>query len=189
MIMGFFAKTPQKKIKLIVGLGNYPDEYKMTKHNAGFLAIDAIQRSGDFDEWFDNKKLKCKICRGFFHNQECILIKPQTYMNLSGESVIAVVKFYKIRPEDIIVIHDELDLKFGQIKLTQSRNPAGHNGIKSINSHVHEPYHRVRIGIDRPPNRQYDVAAYVLSKFTHDEQQKLDDILEEVSEIVKNLLC
>ena len=163
--------------KLIVGLGNFPKEYDLTRHNIGFLVVDKIQETGNFDNWKENKKLLCNISSGTFCDTNCILIKPTTYMNLSGNSVIQVAKFYKINHKNIIVIHDDIDLKFGIIKTTNSKNSAGHNGIKSINSHITEQYDRIRIGVGRPENAGYEISNYVLSKFTKEEQEKLDDII------------
>ena len=166
--------------KLIVGLGNYPKEYYLTRHNVGFLAIDYFCENGNFTQWNENKKMLCDITKGIFFNQECILIKPNTYMNLSGNSVVKVMNFFKIPAKNIIVIHDEIDLSFGTIKITQSRNSAGHNGIKSINSIINDVYNRIRVGIGRPKDSHYDISDYVLGKFNQEEQEKLPIILKQV---------
>ena len=175
-------------MKLIVGLGNYPKEYTLTRHNIGFLCVDYIQEHNDFENWCENKKLLCNISRGFVNNKECILIKPNTYMNLSGDSVIKVVQFYKIKPQDIVVIHDDIDLAFNVIKTTQSRNSAGHNGVKSINTHIKEAYNRIRIGVGRPVNSDYDISDYVLSKFTKEEQEHFEDIFNNCTLTIKTYL-
>jgi len=175
-------------MKLIVGLGNFPKEYKLTRHNMGFLCVDFIQENNNFDNWQTNKKLLCDISSGILDNQNIILIKPNTYMNLSGDSVIKVINFYKITNNDIIIIHDELDFDFGIIKTTQSRNSAGHNGVKSINARIPSNYTRIRIGIGRPKNESQDISSYVLSKFSQEEQNKLEDIYTNCSLTIKTLL-
>ena len=175
-------------IKLIVGLGNFPREYYLTRHNIGFLTVDKIQETENFENWKENKKLLCNISSGFIYDKKCILIKPTTYMNLSGNSVIKVAKFYKIHHDNIIVIHDDIDLKFGIIRTTNSRNSAGHNGVKSINSHIIEKYNRIKIGIGRPENKEYDISNYVLSNFTKEEQEKIDDIISNSILTIKTII-
>ena len=175
-------------MKLIVGLGNYPKEYTSTRHNIGFIMVDYLHDVGDFDTWSENKKLLCNISKGSIFNNDCILIKPNTYMNLSGDSVAKVMHFFKLKPEDLIVIHDEIDFEFGVVKTSQSRNSAGHNGVKSINSIVSQPYNRIRVGVGRPENKDFDISDYVLSKFTSQEQEKIDNIAENVVKNIKEIL-
>ena len=175
-------------MKLIVGLGNYPKEYTNTRHNIGFLALDYIYNNWSFDNWKEDKKLKGIISKGFFEQKECFLLKPQTFMNLSGESVIKVIKFYKIKTEDMIVIHDDIDLNFAIIKPTLSRNSAGHNGIKSINSVINDNYKRIRIGVGRPIDKRFDISDYVLSKFSQQENEKIQDIMEKLILTLKTIL-
>ena len=178
-----------KKIKLIVGLGNYPKEYEMTKHNAGFLAIDKIQYSGDFDEWLDNKKLKCKICRGIFHNQECILIKPQTYMNSSGEAVKKVVDFYKIdSTQNLIVISDDINLDIGRIRIRKSGSAGGHNGLKNIIAHLKsEDFTRVRVGVGENGGNS-DLINHVLGKFSKAERTKIDEAAKTSADAILDII-
>ena len=177
-----------KNIKLIVGLGNYPKEYCLTRHNIGFLIVDAIRDGNftwqghngvdlcDFSDWEDDKKFNGYISSGVLFGTDCLLLKPKTYMNLSGESVIKVVNFYKIDTKDIIVIHDEADIDFGKIKISNSQSSAGHNGIKSINQYLKNQYNRIRIGIGRPKNEKQQLSNYVLSKFTDDEIEQMPSI-------------
>ena len=160
-------------MKLIVGLGNYPKEYAYTRHNAGFLMVDFLQQTHEFSSWSENKKLLCQSSQGSINGIDCLLAKPQTLMNLSGDSVIKIIQFYKITTTDLLVIHDEIDLPFSTIKLTQSRNSAGHNGVKSINSYIKDTYNRIRIGVGRPENKDYDISNYVLSKFSETEIQTI----------------
>lgn len=175
-------------MKLIVGLGNFPKEYDNTRHNVGFAMIDKIQEEGVFSNWQENKKFKGQIATGNFENEECILLKPSTYMNLSGESVVLVMKFYKLKPQDLIVIHDEVDFEFGVVKTSTSRNSAGHNGIKSINSYVAEGYNRVRVGIGRPEHDSHSITNYVLGNFTASELERMKDISEKTILTIKTLI-
>ena len=176
-------------MKLIVGLGNYPKEYTYTRHNAGFLMVDFLQQNHDFSSWNENKKLLCQLSQGSINGIDCLLAKPQTLMNLSGDSVIKIIQFYKIASTDLLVIHDEIDLPFATIKLTQSRNSAGHNGVKSINSYIKDIYNRIRIGVGRPENKDYDISNYVLSKFSETELQTLqNDITTQCNQIVCNVV-
>lgn len=179
-------------MKLIVGLGNFPKEYYFTRHNIGFLVVDKIKDAEcddcecDFGNWEENRKLKGIISKGFFCNNECILLKPTTYMNLSGESVNAVIKYYKIQESDIIVIQDEIELGFGKIKVSFSRSSAGHNGIRSINMYIKDAYPRVHFGVGKPIDKQ-DVSGYVLSNFTKEERDELDKKIEETILTLKTL--
>ena len=176
-------------MKLIVGLGNYPKEYTHTRHNAGFLMVDFLQQMHDFSSWSENKKLLCQLSKGSINGIDCILAKPQTLMNLSGDSVIKIIQFYKLATNDLLVIHDEIDLPFTTIKLTQSRNSAGHNGIKSINSYIKDIYNRIRIGVGRPENKDYDISDYVLSKFSETELQTLqNDIAKQCDKFVTDII-
>ena len=190
-----FAKT-----KLIVGLGNYPKEYFYTRHNIGFLAIDAIKdgkftwqgHNGvdacDFSDWEDNSKFNGFLSKGVFFGKECLLLKPKTYMNLSGESVIKVVNFYKIDIKNIIIIHDEADIEFGKIKASTSISSAGHNGVKSINPYLKNTYYRIRIGIGRPKDNKQELSDYVLSNFTEDEIDCLSCVFTNTVLTLKTLL-
>ncbi len=174
-------------MKLIVCLGNYPKEYNLTRHNVGFIVGDFIQEEFNFPSWKEEKKLVCNLSRGSLFEKDCLIIKPNTFMNNSGESVIKVINFYKIKSEDIIVIHDDIDLPFSEIKTTKSRNSAGHNGVKSINNVIHEVYNRIRIGVGRPTQPDFDVSDYVLSKFLKDEQEQFDDIANRSVLTIKSL--
>ena len=174
-------------MNLIVCLGNYPKEYDFTRHNVGFFIGNFIRDEYNFDDWIEDKKLICNLSRGSLFDKDFLIIKPNTYMNNSGDSVAKVVNFYKIKPCDIVVIHDEIDLPFGTIKVTNSRNSAGHNGVKSVNNVIKEVYNRIRIGVGRPLNKEYDVSDYVLGKFTAEEQEKLQSIAEQSILTIKSL--
>ncbi len=173
---------------LICGLGNFGKEYENTRHNAGFMALDFLFNKygkGNFLKKFDGL-----IADGEILNEKIIFAKPETYMNLSGICIGKICKFYKIKPENVIVIHDELDIPLGKIKVKQGGGNAGHNGLKSIDSHLGKDYFRIRIGISRPDN-DFDVSDWVLSKFSKQELSEVNwvvsDIENEVLKIIQEI--
>lgn len=170
---------------LIVGLGNPGSEYQDTRHNIGFRAVDALAGIFSFS-WTESKKFKANIAMGFVESTKLILLKPSTYMNLSGESVQLVKAYYNINIDDIIVIHDELDIDLGRIKYKKAGGSAGHNGIKSIDQSIGNEYHRIRIGIGKPIRG--DVSNYVLGKFSPDEEEKVSSILNMITSKDKEIL-
>lgn len=154
-------------MKLFVGLGNPGSKYARTRHNAGFMVIDKLSSVWGIPLG-EEKKFKGEIGRGVIKGEKVILLKPTTFMNLSGESVRAVMDFYNIDVEDLIVIYDDLDLPHGKIRMRLKGSAGGHNGIKSLIAHVKtQEFKRIRIGIDRHP--KIPVVDYVLGKFTEDE--------------------
>jgi PTH1 family peptidyl-tRNA hydrolase len=159
-------------MKLLVGLGNPGPTYTYTRHNIGFLIIDKILHRVSA-----NNISKKSFLGELYKYKDMLLLKPTTFMNLSGKSVQAVANFYKIKPDDILVIHDDIDLPFGAIKLKKGGGHGGHNGLKSIDSLITKEYNRLRLGVDKPEYKS-QVADYVLSKFNEDEQKLLDDFLE-----------
>lgn len=194
--MALFQKRPQtsnplqyttfslNKTLLLIGLGNPGKEYEGSRHNVGFTCIDEFAAKNNFDPWTNKKDLKCELTQAMFGDTRVILVKPQTFMNLSGEAVQAVQHFYKLNNQQTIVIHDELDVNFGQIRLRIGGSPAGNNGIKSVSQHVGEDYGRVRIGIGPKKPAQIDSADFVLQDFTSAEQAKLPAMLREVNAIL-----
>jgi PTH1 family peptidyl-tRNA hydrolase len=172
---------------LVVGLGNPGQEYSETRHNVGFLAIDAIAGElgvpsfkAKFDSEYSEKKLET--------GQNIILQKPQTYMNRSGDAVSKLLAYYKVKPENMYVIHDDIDLASLAIKLKFSGGSGGHNGIRSIDSAVGTQYWRIRIGVGRPMLRE-QVSYYVLSKFAAEmlsalNQNVLKVLAEHITELV-----
>ncbi len=146
-------------MKLLVGLGNPGSQYARTRHNIGFAAVDAIAEKYGFSAW--SKKFKGLICEGEVAGEKILALKPQTFMNLSGESVGECIRFYKIEPQDVIVFHDELALPSGKMRMKQGGGNAGHNGLKSLDQHIGKDYHRVRIGIGHPGTPDA-VTGYVL---------------------------
>ncbi len=161
---------------LIVGLGNIGEKYQLTRHNVGFLVIDEITKnlkSSNINSSNINKSnFKADVLKSGYN----LLVKPSTYMNLSGEAVHAIKEYYKIEMEDIIVIHDDLDLPFGTVKFKIGGGHGGHNGLRSIDSHIGKEYVRVRIGIGKPADKS-DVSNYVLSNFSKEELNKLEGII------------
>src|SRR3989344_602311 len=146
------------KSLLIVGLGNPGKDYVDTRHNIGFASVDNFVKQHELSDWVEKRDLKCLHSSGMVGDKRVIVIKPTTFMNLSGAAVGAVAHFYKINPADIVVIHDELDVPFGQIRSRQGGGPAGHNGIKSIIERVGEDFGRIRIGIANDHSGQLDSA-------------------------------
>ena len=171
-------------MKLLVGLGNPGSEYAKTRHNMGFQAVDELVRRFSFDAF--KSEHKGLLAKGQIEGERCLILKPQTYMNLSGESVQSVMSFYKIQPQDIIVFHDDLDLPVGKVKVKIAGTSGGHNGIKNIDKHIGPDYMRVRIGVDK--NKMIDTADYVLGKPSGEEQTILNDIFEQIAQNINLLL-
>lgn len=165
-------------MKLIIGLGNPGKEYESTRHNAGFIAIDKFAEKNNI-EFHLEPKFKGALGMKVFNGEKVLLLKPMTYMNLSGESVIAVMNFYKIEVDDIIVISDDLDSPLGRIRLRDHGSAGGHNGHKNIANHIHtEMYKRVKIGIGRDSN--IPVVDWVLKKLTEDELAVINQAADKV---------
>ena len=176
--------------KLIIGLGNPDQEYQDTRHNIGFTVIDHIAKKNNCDSFELNKKtsslvLKCKI-----EKTTVILAKPQTYVNKTGEAALKLKNFYKIKPEDIIVIHDDLDIPFGNVKVSFDKNSGGHKGIESVMKALKtKKFFRLRIGLAKPAltkarqqsekKRDEFVVKMVLSKFSPSEQEQLKKTFKE----------
>jgi peptidyl-tRNA hydrolase, PTH1 family len=179
-----YATLGLNKTLLLVGLGNPGEEYASTRHNAGFICIDDFARKNSFDPWIAKKDLKCELTQATLGDTRVILCKPQTFMNLSGEAVQAVMHFYKLNNQQVIVVHDELDIHFGQIRMRVGGSPAGNNGIKSVSQHIGETYGRVRIGIGAKTPEQMDTADFVLQDFSKAEQEKLPAMTREVSALL-----
>ncbi|QZA77724.1 aminoacyl-tRNA hydrolase [Deefgea tanakiae] len=163
-------------IKLIVGLGNPGAEYEATRHNAGFWLVDHLARDGQISLRHDSKfhgfSGRVKIA-----GQDIWLLQPQTYMNRSGLAVVALAQFYKILPDEILVVHDELDIAPGLVKLKQGGGNGGHNGLKDIQAHLSTPnFWRLRLGIGHPGNKN-EVANFVLKPPRKEEQDLIDDAI------------
>lgn len=182
-VMPLYTLSSQKNL-LIVGLGNPGPEYEQTRHNIGFACVDSFASDNDFDNWILKKDLKSEITQATLGQTRVILAKPQTYMNLSGEAVQAIASFYKIGVDDIIVVHDELDINFGQIRCRKGGGAAGHNGIKSVIQHMGGDFNRVRIGVGPKTHEQMDSADFVLQRFSEAEQGNMKNLTREVTAIL-----
>ncbi len=173
--------------KLIVGLGNVGKKYEKTRHNAGFLCVD--HAASEFDAaWKEKAALKCFIAEATAGGKRILLMKPTTLMNLSGDAVQAVKKFYKIENKDILVVHDELTLPFGTLRLRNGGSSAGNNGIKSVSAAIGEDYARVRIGIAGEHTDKEDAAAYVLKNFSKAEQGEFKTMFTEVNALITEFI-
>jgi PTH1 family peptidyl-tRNA hydrolase len=155
-------------MRLIVGLGNPGRPYARNRHNIGFMAAEAIARRHGFAAF--RSRFKGELAEGLVAGERCLLLCPQTFMNLSGESVLAAMSFYKIAPGEIVVIHDELDLRPGKVRVKRGGGNAGHNGLRSIDAMIGADYWRIRIGIGHPGVREL-VHPYVLQNFPADEMR------------------
>lgn len=163
-------------MKLIVGLGNFEEKYLFTRHNAGFMAVDFFALEHD-QSFKTEQKLKSKIAKFKLNGEDIVVIKPLTYMNLSGEAVIAVMNFYKIESKDILIIYDDISLDLGKVRFRPSGSDGGHNGIKSIIKSIGtQTFDRLKIGIGPQPNIPSE--AFVLQNFSKDELEKLKTVLK-----------
>ncbi|HSX27176.1 MAG TPA: aminoacyl-tRNA hydrolase [Patescibacteria group bacterium] len=191
--MGLFQKKPDvsssaplytlglNKTLLLVGLGNIGNQYSGTRHNLGFACLDVFAKNQEFGPWQEKKDLKALVNAKNLADNRVMLIKPTTLMNNSGGALRAVASFYKIPLNQTVVIHDELDIKFGQIKSTWGGGSAGHNGIKSLIQHLgDDSFGRIRIGIGPKKPIEMDSADFVLAKFSKDEQNELPNLEKEV---------
>lgn len=170
-------------MKVIVGLGNPDRKYHGTRHNIGFQAIDYL--ADKYRITVDTKKHRGLTGKGFVEGQKVILVKPQTYMNLSGECLRQIMDFYKLEPEDFIVIYDDINLDVGQLRIRKKGSAGGHNGIKSIISHLgSQDFPRIRIGVGEKP-KEYDLVDYVLGHFSKEELKIYDEIMPNVAGAVE----
>lgn len=172
------------KTILIVGLGNPGKEYDLTRHNIGFYCLDRVALQNEFPAWTNKKDLKAHLSAHNLGQTRVILCKPSTFMNNSGEAVAAVQRFYKVSDSDTIIVHDEIDVPFGQIRLRTGGGHAGHNGVRSIIAHGSPEAGRVRLGIANDFSDKADSADFVLGKFTTDEQKHLPALAQEVNAIL-----
>ena len=169
-------------IRLIVGLGNPGREYESTRHNVGFLWVDELARLQNLG-FRSEAKFHGLTARGQLHGHEVLLLKPQTFMNVSGRSVGALVQFYKISPEEMLVVHDELDLPPGVARLKMGGGHGGHNGLKDIIAHLgSRDFWRLRIGIGHPGDRS-EVSNYVLNDPRREERELIDEAMQKAQSI------
>lgn len=164
-------------MNLIVGLGNYPPKYHKTRHNFGFLALDVFAQKHHFSPWKDDKRFFGQIATGEIAGIKTLLLKPQTYMNLSGKSVQTVLHFYKIPPQNLFVFSDDLDLEFGQTRYREKGSAGGQKGLKSIIQCIgSDQFGRLKFGITNYKKSCMPTANFVVSQFSAEELQQLPDI-------------
>ncbi len=163
---------------LVVGLGNPGADYAQTRHNIGFMAVDALVRRHSFSPW--KVKFQGEVCEGTIAGEKVVALKPQTFMNLSGQSVGMAARYLKITLGHVVVIHDELDLEPGRVRVKTGGGSGGHNGLKSIDAHLGKDYRRVRLGIGHPGDKNL-VTSYVLHAFAKADQVWLDPLLDAVA--------
>lgn len=162
---------------IIAGLGNPGPAYDNTRHNVGFNIIDAIAEEFSFPSF--SNKFSAQVSNKILGKNKITLLKPQTFMNLSGDALSKAIHFYKIDLDNLIVIHDDLDLKLAKVKMKIGGGSGGHNGIKSIDQHLGPNYYRLRIGIDKPQH-QKDVSTFVLNKFPKEEEKIIQEIIKNI---------
>ena len=171
-------------MKVVIGLGNPGKKYEKTRHNIGFIAIDNLRKKMNISD--EREKFQALVSEKNIDGEKVIFLKPQTFMNLSGNSVMEIVNFYKLDPKkDIIVIYDDMDLSFGDIRIREKGSSGGHNGIKSIISHIGEEFIRIKCGIGA---KEKDAVEHVLGEFNQTEQKDLDEILEKINNCVIEML-
>ena len=172
-------------MKIFVGLGNPTPEYAATKHNVGFMLADKLAEKISASEW--REKFNALVAESFFDGEKILIVKPQTFMNLSGEAVAPIMNFYKLDAKNLTVAHDDMDLPLGMIRLRPKGSGGGHHGIESIIQHLggEQNFPRVKIGVGRPP-KNWTVNHHVLSPFAKDDAEKISAAIDE---LVPAVLC
>ncbi len=166
-------------MKLFVGLGNPGQDYVFNRHNVGFMTVDAIAAAHGFPKW--RKRFNGLATEGKLGAEQVLLLKPQTFMNVSGRAAGEAVRFYKLDPADVVVLHDELDLAPGKVRVKTGGGVAGHNGLRSISEHVGNDYRRVRIGIGHPGSKEL-VHPYVLSDFQKSDREWVEALCAAIAD-------
>ncbi|MBR1738786.1 MAG: aminoacyl-tRNA hydrolase [Ruminococcus sp.] len=178
------GQTGGKPEFIIAGLGNPGVSYEGTRHNAGFIAVAALEKKIGFTA--DKHRFKAKTATVTIGGKVCLVMKPETFMNLSGDAVEEARSFYKIEPENIIVIFDDISLEPGQMRIRRKGSAGGHNGIKSIIEQTgSQDFPRIKIGVGKKPRPDYDLADWVLSRFSEEERAKIDEVTGKVCEAVE----
>ena len=171
-------------MKMIVGLGNPGPKYQLNRHNIGFLLIDVLKQA-----WGDphaHHQSEAEVFKTQFAGQPVLLVKPQTFMNLSGQSVQPLMHFYRIEKQNLLVVQDEIDLEFGTMRFHLARGHGGHNGIRDIHAKIGEDYARLKLGVSRPPpGSQMDVAHWCLQNFPKEQYEQLEDFLVKAQQAVE----
>ncbi len=171
---------------LVVGLGNPGPRYARNRHNIGFMAVDEIVRRHAFGPW--RTRFQGRVAEGRIGGEKLLALEPQTYMNESGRAVGEALRFYKLHPEQVIVLHDEIDIKPGKVKVKQGGGPGGHNGLRSIDGHIGRDYWRVRLGVGHPGDKDL-VHDHVLHDFAKADDAWLDKLLDAVAAELPILLA
>jgi len=171
---------------LVVGLGNPGNEYKITRHNVGFMALDAFLHSVNAP--VARQEHKAYTWKMKMDGVDVMMAQPQTYMNRSGESVQALMAFYKIPLENLIVIHDDIDLNFGQMKIQKNRGHGGNNGIRDISEKLGMDYLRIKLGVGRPAHPEMKASDHVLQKFSKEEMELLPALFQKTFEAVESII-
>lgn len=183
----YLVTDSQGDARLIVGLGNPGKQYDKTRHNVGFACVDEFVDSQK-GTWVHKKQFKASVCELRLGQSRVVVIKPDTFMNLSGEAVQAVQHLYKIANNKTIVVHDELDIPFGQIRTKTGGGAAGHNGIKSLTTHIGADFGRVRVGIANDQAKLVDSADFVLQRFNKEELANMKALTNEVQVILNEAI-
>jgi len=188
-LKGISNHAPTGKVEyLIVGLGNPGIQYEHTRHNAGFLTIDKIAEK--YNTKADRLKFKSLCCDASISGKRCLLMKPTTYMNNSGQAVVEAMNFHKIPIERVIIIYDDISLEPSQIRIRRKGSDGGHNGIKSIIYLTgKDTFPRIKIGVGKKPHPKYDLADWVLSSFKKEEQQPMNEAFEKTLSVVELILA
>ena len=169
---------------LVVGLGNPEPEHLLNRHNIGFMAIDAMIASDRVPRW--RSEMSALTLKASFDGKEILFVKPQTYMNLSGRAVRSLLDYYKIELNNLLVVHDDIDQKFGSMRVQRDRGAGGHNGIKSITEQLGtQDYIRLKLGVGRPSDPRFDVAAYVLQNFSSEEMRQMSSFLDQGADAIE----
>jgi len=172
------------KTALIIGLGNPDIKYIGTRHNIGFEVLDGFAKANDFPAWIDKKDFKAHLSMAQLGDTRVILVKPQTYMNASGEAAQAIQHFYRIYNQKTLAIYDELAIPFGSLRTRVGGSDAGHNGVKSLIVHLGDDFGRLRIGVGNELSEKTEAASFVLGKFSKEEQAKLPEVIKEAGVLI-----
>lgn len=185
-----FYTIGMNKQVLVAGLGNIGEKYAETRHNVGFMAVDEfVANTDEMPAWIEKKDWQCQFSQGTINGVSVLAVKPLTMMNDSGRAIQAVAHFYKVQPEHIVVVHDELDIEFGKIRMRQGGSDAGNRGIRSVTEHLGESYGRIRVGVGPKEPPQIDSVDFVLQNFSKSQQAELPNMTREVSAIIHEYLA
>lgn len=175
-------------MKLIIGLGNPGKEHSRQRHNVGFMALDYFASANNWPAFELTDKFGVELAEQKQGTQKTLLVKPQAYMNSSGQAASKLANFYKVQPTDVLVVYDELALPFGTVRVREGGSSAGHNGVKSIIEHMGEGFVRLRIGIASPEAKKYNQKDFVLSRFSHEQEEQLSHIFDYTNHVIHDFV-